>query len=80
MNSFWQDEPVGVLSFPWGVGSWGTLMRRILSEHERTRIKFVRHVAQCETCGSVDPSNFCFKGKNLREAYLKAEHPKRSAF
>jgi hypothetical protein len=76
MNLLWQDEPVGVANFPWGVA----LMKRILSEHERTRIKFVRHVEQCETCASADPSNFCSKGKNLREAYLKAEHMKPSAY
>jgi hypothetical protein len=50
-----------------------TFMERIASKHERTRIEFVCHVGECETCGSTDPSNFCSKGNKAREAYLKSE-------
>jgi hypothetical protein len=50
-----------------------TLIKRIVSEHERTRIGFVRHVAQCERCGNTDPSNFCSKGKKAHAAFLKSE-------
>jgi hypothetical protein len=50
-----------------------TLIERIASKHERTRIGFVRHVAQCERCGSTDPSNFCSHGKKAHAAYLKSE-------
>jgi translation initiation factor 2 beta subunit (eIF-2beta)/eIF-5 len=50
-----------------------SVMKRIMNEYERTRIKFVRHFVKCQTCGSSVPSNFCLKGKKLREAYLKAE-------
>jgi hypothetical protein len=53
-----------------------TFIERIVSKHERTRIRFVRHVAECETCGSSAPSNFCSKGKKAREAYLKSENIK----
>lgn len=50
-----------------------SVMKRIMNQYERTRINFIRHFVKCQTCASAVPSNFCLKGKELRDAYLKAE-------